>query len=57
MFAHGICTPTHQSTILQSTGRREGQKAGGAIGADKTVAHRFGLGRIIESPSERRTGK
>ena len=32
-------------------GRREGQKAGGATGADKTAAHRFGLSRIIVSPS------
>ena len=51
LFAHGIPTPTHESSILQCTGRREGQKAGGAIGADKTAAHRFGLSRIIESPS------
>ena len=51
LFAHRIPTPTHKSSILQCTGRREGQKAGGAIGADKTAAHRFGLSRIIESPS------
>ena len=51
LFAHGIPTPTHKSSILQCTGRREGQKAGRAIGADKTAAHRFGLSRIIESPS------
>ena len=51
LFAHRIPTPAHKSSILQCTGRREGQKAGGAIGADKTAAHRFGLSRIIESPS------
>ena len=51
LFAHGIPTPTHKCTILQCTGRREGQEAGGTIGADKTTTHRFGLGRIIESPS------
>ena len=51
LFAHRIPTPTHKSSILQCTGRREGQKAGRAIGADKTAAHRFGLSRIIESPS------
>ena len=51
MFAHGIPTPTHKSTILQCTGRREGQKAGRTIGADKPTTHRFGLSGIIESPS------
>ena len=51
LFAHRIPTPAHKSSILQCTGRREGQKAGRAIGADKTAAHRFGLSRIIESPS------
>ena len=53
LLAHGIPTPTHKCTILQCTGRREGQKAGRTIGADKTTTHSFGLGRIIESPSNK----
>ena len=51
LFADGIPTPTHESSILQCTGRREGQKTGGTIGPDKSTAHRFGLSGIIEGPS------
>ena len=51
LFAHRIPTPAHKSSILQCTGRREGQKTGGAIGPDKSTAHRFGLSGIIEGPS------
>ena len=52
LFPDQILAPTHQSSVLKCSGRGEGQEAGRAICPNKTTAHCFGLGRVVEGPSE-----
>lgn len=51
LLAYRVPAPAHESAIFQCTRRREGQKAGGAVGAYKSTAHCLSLGGIVKSPS------